>query len=78
MFQGNTVWDTNYDYAIFQDLSSNPATMEAAKAADLVSLFPGNAGEQAYATQAFTQAELKGHTTWVRLPKHEWLDEWKV
>ena len=47
VFQGNNVWDTKYDYAIFQDRSSNPATMEAAKAADLVAIFPGNVGEQA-------------------------------
>ena len=32
VFQGNQVWDSNHDHAIFQDLSSNPATMDAAKA----------------------------------------------
>eukprot|EP00969_Alexandrium_andersonii_P238054 10507506-Alexandrium_andersonii.AAC.1 len=24
------------------------------------------------ATQAYTQARLKGETTWARLPEHEW------
>jgi len=28
VFQGNQVWDANYDYAIFQELGSNPVTME--------------------------------------------------
>ena len=68
VFQGNNVWDTNYDYAIFQDLSSNPATMEAAKAADLVALLPGNIGQQADAEQAYVQAELHGPETWVYIP----------
>eukprot|EP00969_Alexandrium_andersonii_P269424 11908211-Alexandrium_andersonii.AAC.1 len=29
------------------------------------------------ATQAHTQARLKGKVTWVRLPEHEWPEEWK-
>eukprot|EP00969_Alexandrium_andersonii_P115919 5125988-Alexandrium_andersonii.AAC.1 len=52
--------------------------MDAAKAADLVSLFPGNRGAQADATQAYTQAKLGGTSTWVRLPRHQrpqaWID----
>ena len=76
VFQGNQVWDSNFDYAIFQELSSSPATMDAAKAADLVSLFPGNDGMQADATQAYTQSELGGVKTWVRLPRHRWPQEW--
>eukprot|EP00969_Alexandrium_andersonii_P036912 1617524-Alexandrium_andersonii.AAC.1 len=34
VFQGNQVWDSSHDYAIVQDLASNPATMDAAKAVD--------------------------------------------
>eukprot|EP00969_Alexandrium_andersonii_P372843 15482675-Alexandrium_andersonii.AAC.1 len=29
------------------------------------------------ATQACTQARLKGKVTWVRLPEHEWPEEWR-
>ena len=76
VFQGNQVWDTNYDYAIFQELSSNPATMEAAKAIDFMSLLDGFDAEQSDATQAYTQAELKGTPTYVRLPRHEWPESW--
>eukprot|EP00969_Alexandrium_andersonii_P210888 9313904-Alexandrium_andersonii.AAC.1 len=50
--------------------------MDAAKAADLVSLFPGHVGQQADATQAYTQAKLGGTPTWVRLPKHQWPKAW--
>eukprot|EP00969_Alexandrium_andersonii_P133086 5885421-Alexandrium_andersonii.AAC.1 len=49
--------------------------MDAAKAADLASLFPGYIGQQADATQAYTQAKLGGTPTWVRLPKHQWPKE---
>ena len=76
VFQGNNVWGSNFDYAIFQELSSNPATMDAANAADLVSLFPGNSAMQADATQAYTQSELGGVRTWVRLPKNRWPKKW--
>jgi len=68
VFQGNNVKDENWDVALFQELSSCPATMEAAKAADCYGLFPGHAVEQADAEQAYTQAKLGGTPTWVRLP----------
>eukprot|EP00969_Alexandrium_andersonii_P272340 12035856-Alexandrium_andersonii.AAC.1 len=29
------------------------------------------------ATQAYTQARLKGKLTWVRLPEREWPEEWE-
>eukprot|EP00969_Alexandrium_andersonii_P256285 11330233-Alexandrium_andersonii.AAC.1 len=50
--------------------------MEAAKAADFVAMLPGSVGEQSDATQACTQALLKGVLTYVRLPKHEWPEWW--
>eukprot|EP00969_Alexandrium_andersonii_P324774 14350496-Alexandrium_andersonii.AAC.1 len=51
--------------------------MEAAKAADFVARLPGNVGEKSDATQACTQALLKGTLTYVRLPKHEWPEWWR-
>eukprot|EP00969_Alexandrium_andersonii_P296732 13112531-Alexandrium_andersonii.AAC.1 len=51
--------------------------MDAAKAVDVISLLPGNSGQMSDATQAYTQARLKGKTTWVRLPEHAWPAEWK-
>jgi hypothetical protein len=41
-FQGNDVKDENWDVALLQELSSCPATMEAAKAADCYGMFPGH------------------------------------
>ena len=76
VFQGNRVKDENWDVAMFSDLSSSPASMEAGKAADAVGLFPGNTVEQCDAEQAYTQAKLSGNPTWVRLPKDQWPSSW--
>ena len=80
VFQGNDVWDENHLPAIFNELSSSPATLEASKIIDALGLMPGCIIEQADAKQAYCQAEL-GSTvpgedalgpvkceTWVRLP----------
>jgi hypothetical protein len=37
---------------------------------------PGNEVEQCDAEQAYTQAILKGTTTWVRLPRDQWPKAW--
>ena len=60
VFQGNNVRDQNFDVALFQDLGSSPATMEAGKATDAYGLMPGHATQQADATQAYTQSKLGG------------------
>src|SRR5665648_49383 len=53
VFQGSNVLDQNYDYAIFAELGSSPATMEAGRAADAVGLMPGNTVEVSDAEQAY-------------------------
>ena len=61
----------NYDAAIFQDLGSAPATLEAARAADAYGCSPGNAIEVADAEQAYVQAEMEGTPTWISLPPEQ-------
>ena len=68
VFQGNKVVDQNWDVAMFQDLGSNPANMDASRAADCYGCFPGHGLEIADAEQAYIQADLKGTETWVCLP----------
>ena len=68
VFLGNNVIDQNWEAAMFQDLGSAPASMEASKAADAYGSFPGNDVQQADAEQAYIQAELEGAETWVCLP----------
>ncbi|MCP4242468.1 MAG: hypothetical protein GY772_18080, partial [bacterium] len=66
VFRGNDVRDETWEAAMFEELSSNLATMEAAKAADCYGLVPGHEVWQADAERAYTQAKLRGVTTWVR------------
>ena len=56
-------------WAAFQELCSGPATMEAARCADAYGLMLGHDVQQADAEQAYTQAEIEGTPTWVRLPR---------
>ena len=77
VYQGNEVRDERSDYAIFEELSSAPSTMQASKALDAFGLLPGHAIQQTDAEQAYTQALLGGTPTWVELPKERWPPAWK-
>ena len=76
VFQGNEVKDQSWNAAVFQEISSCPATMEAAKAADCYGLIEGHIVMQADAEQAYTQALFKGTPTWVSVPRHRWPQSW--
>ena len=69
--QGNNVVNQNWQIAMFQDLGSCPASMEAAKWADCYGCFRGHWIEQADCEQAYCQAELAGTETWVCLPEDQ-------
>ena len=68
VFQGDRGVDRNWEAAIFQDLGSAPASMEAGKMADAYGSLPGHDLQQAAAAQAYIQADLEGEETWVHLP----------
>ena len=76
VFQGNEVKDQNWEAAIFQELGSSPAAMEAGNSCDFYGLLPGNRSEQSDAEQAYTQSLLRGTLTWVILPRDRWPPEW--
>ena len=76
VFQCKCVRDEFGDWAIFQELGSCPATMEAARCGDAYGLLPGHAVQQSDAEQAYTQAWLQGTPTWVRLPRDQWPESW--
>ena len=65
MFSGKyfNVFDENSDYAIFSEMSSSPASMEATKILDVFGSQPGYCKEQANARQAYTQAAFTGVPT---------------
>ena len=73
VFGGDQVKDEHNQTAIFQELSTSPASLEPSKILDAYSLLPGNEGQQNDGTQSFTQAELgnvhSNVVTWARLPK---------
>ena len=76
VFEGNRVVDENYEQAMFAELGSSPASMEAGKIVDLYGSQPGFGKQQGDAKQAYTQALFEGITTWVRLPRDRWPKEW--
>ena len=77
VFQGNKVVDENSDHALFAEMSSSPASMEAGKILDVFGSQPGYTIQQADAKQAYTQALFTGIATWVRLPRNRWPKAWK-
>ena len=66
--QGNRVVNQSYEAAIFQDLGSALATLDASRAVDAYGCVPGHAIEVADAEQAYVQADMRGTPTWVCLP----------
>ena len=75
--RGDGVWTQNRDIAIFQELASQPATLEASCAVDAYGCIEGHTIEQADAEQAYVQAVVKGTPTYVRIPKHQWPASWE-
>ena len=76
VFDGSDVRDEHKEIALFQELSSCRATMQASKAADIWGMLDGHSTQQADAVQAYTQSKLGGTDTWVSLPKDAWPPEW--
>eukprot|EP00435_Cladocopium_sp_Y103_P017887 s3960_g4.t1 len=76
VFQGNYVMDENSDTALFSELGSSPATMEAGKAVDAYGCQPGHTAEQNDGVQAYTQALMEGVETWVEVPRDRWPKKW--
>ena len=69
VLDGSWVKDKNYEVAFFNEMGLSPATMQSGKAVDVFGLQPGYTIEQADAEAAYTQCDLKGTPTWVRLPE---------
>ena len=67
--QGNDVKDENSRAAMFQELLSSPATLEAAKSVGAYGCMKSNETQLCDAQQAYVQSELGGTETWVSLPK---------
>jgi hypothetical protein len=76
VYQGSDIRDQNGMTALFDQLGSNPSTMEASKACDAYGLQPGFVTEQSDCDKAYIQSFLKGPPTWASLPKDIWPAHW--
>ena len=76
VFEGCYVKDERNNSANLADIASCPATMEAGNAADGYGLLSGHDVQQADGESAYTQAQLGGEETWIRLPPDRWPKEW--
>ena len=70
VFQGNNVRDQDSDHALFAELGSSPASMEAAKLLDAFGSQPGLSKAQADAIQAYVHALFTGVPPWLSLPRN--------
>ncbi|CAE7457726.1 RE2 [Symbiodinium natans] len=77
VFEGCHVKDQEGKWAIFQEITSCPATLEAGKMADAYGMLPGHDIEMSDGESAYTQALLGGPKTWIRIPRDRWPDEWE-
>ena len=75
VFQGNEVKDQDWNVALFQDMATAPATLEASRIANCYSCFPMNSIESRDVEQAYITAKLGGPVTYVQLPKEFWTDD---
>ena len=71
------VRDENWDVALFRELGSAPATLEAGKACDAFDMVAGHEVQQADAEQACAQSRLGGAVpTWLRIPPERRPSSW--
>ena len=75
VFQGNQVKDQDWQVALFQNMTCQPATLDAARAAEAYGCFPGHTIEGRDVEQAYISATLRGPPTYVQLPKELWTPE---
>ena len=75
VFQGNNVKNQDWQVALFEQMSSAPATLEASRCAEAYSCFPGCSVEGRDVEQAYISADLGGPPTYVQLPKELWTPE---
>ena len=76
VFLGDQVRDQDWQHAIFQEIASAPAAMEAGRMCDFYGTIDGHTLSTSDGVQAYVQALLRGPKTWVEIPKAHWPKEW--
>ncbi len=73
VFQGKQVQDSNWATAMFNEMASTPATMEASELPTAVrASFEGHKIESRDVEQAYLQAKMEGLQVYITLPKELW------
>ena len=71
-YRGDAIKDEFFQWALFGEVASSPSSMAASKVADFWGALLGHAVQYSDAEMAYTQAEMGGDPTYVRLPKAWW------
>ena len=67
------------EVALFNELASTPATLDASRVADMYACFEDHAVESRDVEQAYLQAEMEGPPVYVVLPEELWTPEmWEI
>ena len=75
-FRGDNTKDEEGAYAIFQELSASPTSIQDANCSIAYGLLPGHSSSTADAVKAYIKALLRSkHPTWVRIPKELWPED---
>ena len=77
MFLGDRVKDQYGAAAVFDELASSPAGMEASKFCDAYGLLEGHKVECADGLQAYCQAPMGGTECWITVPRDEMCGAWR-
>ena len=67
--------DQDWHIALFNEMASTPATLEASRIADIYSCFPDHDVQGRDVEQAYLQAKLAGPPVYIMLPKELWTPE---
>lgn len=65
-----------WEWAMLQDVGSNPASMQAGKIVDCYACVLGSCRQPRDTAQSNVQAWLTGIDTWIALPRAAWPDHW--
>ena len=88
VLRGDIVKDNSGSYAVFTEQGSSASQMTAAKVMDIISRWPGCAGQAADAVSVCTQVKMEDAPKllkipksecpdiWIRLPRHKWPKSW--
>ena len=69
VFRGDIVTDESGALAVFSEQGTSASHLSVAKFLDAIARMPDCNGEDSDAVGAYTQCELKGVDTWVKLPR---------